>query len=66
MKTFLGWFFSICFMGFFSCWIGGVEPFTEDAGGWAAITFVLAVIVGAFAAMVADDQKREYPDWYKK
>lgn len=57
MKIFLGWFFSVCFMGFFSAWIGGVEPFTENAGGWAAITFFLAALVGAIVKTIDDPNK---------
>ena len=37
-------FTAICAVGFFCAWIGGVKPFTPDAGLAALFTFLWAAV----------------------
>ena len=49
-------FVLICFSGFFVCWVGGVEPFTE-AAGWLAFFFLYCAMAISFLMFSSMEDK---------
>lgn len=55
LLAFVAGFIIVCLLALFVAWIGAIEPFTEDAGVFAATTCFLAAIIGALSAVFTSD-----------